>query len=83
MRDSPPTLAPLLQAQGLTVAYRTRNGIVTAVNDVALEVCTGESVALVGESGSGKSTVARAAPGLYARDPRGQQAERCARGSRA
>ena len=56
--------APLLQVQGLTIAYRTRNSSVTAVTDCTLEVRTGESVALVGESGSGTSTVARAALGL-------------------
>jgi ABC-type dipeptide/oligopeptide/nickel transport system ATPase component len=56
--------APLLQAQGLTITYRSRNGKVTAANEVTLEVREGESVALVGESGSGKSTVARAALGL-------------------
>ena len=59
-----PQAAPLLQAEGLTIAYRSRNGSVTAANEVTLEVREGESVALVGESGSGKSTVARAALGL-------------------
>jgi ABC-type dipeptide/oligopeptide/nickel transport system ATPase component len=65
MQDSPTAAAaPLLQAEGLRVVYRSRNGSVAAVQDVTLEVREGESVALVGESGSGKSTVARAALGL-------------------
>ena len=65
MHDKPPSQAAhLLQLQGLTITYRSRNGSVTAANQVTLEVREGESVALVGESGSGKSTVARAALGL-------------------
>jgi ABC-type dipeptide/oligopeptide/nickel transport system ATPase component len=65
MQNSPTAAAaPLLQAEGLRVVYRSRNGSVAAVQDVTLEVREGESVALVGESGSGKSTVARAALGL-------------------
>ncbi|MDB6001932.1 MAG: hypothetical protein JWP52_3631 [Rhizobacter sp.] len=59
------TLArPLLQTDELRVVYRSRNGSVTAVQDVSIVVREGESVALVGESGSGKSTVARAVLGL-------------------
>lgn len=55
---------PLLQTDALRVDYRSRNGNVTAVQDVSIIVREGESVALVGESGSGKSTVARAMLGL-------------------
>jgi ABC-type dipeptide/oligopeptide/nickel transport system ATPase component len=56
--------APLLQTEGLSVAYRSRGGNVVAVQDVSIVVRAGESVALVGESGSGKTTVARALLGL-------------------
>jgi len=54
----------LLRTEGLTIAYRSRGGSTTAVQDLSIEVREGESVALVGESGSGKSTVARAVMGL-------------------
>lgn len=70
MQQSPPQKSPanaqaaLLQTEALRVAYRSRNGTVTAVQDLSIVVREGESVALVGESGSGKSTVARAMLGL-------------------
>jgi ABC-type dipeptide/oligopeptide/nickel transport system ATPase component len=55
---------PLLQTEALTIAYTSRGTRVVAVQDVALVVHAGESVALVGESGCGKTTVARALLGL-------------------
>ncbi len=54
----------LLQIQGLTVAFRTRRGILRAVDDVDLEVNDGDVLGLVGESGCGKSTLAFALLGL-------------------
>ena len=54
---SPPALVDL---RHLTITYRTERGLVSAVDDVTLQMPRGASVGLVGESGSGKSTIALA-----------------------
>jgi peptide/nickel transport system ATP-binding protein len=56
--------APALLVDGLTVEFRTRAGVVKALERVSFAVGKGETVAVVGESGSGKSVMAYAVMGI-------------------
>ena len=49
---------PLLEVKNLKTFFKTRNGIVKAVNDVSYSIYTGKTLGIVGESGSGKSVSA-------------------------
>jgi peptide/nickel transport system ATP-binding protein len=64
------TAAPALAVGGLCVEFRTRSGIVRALDNVSFSVDKGETIALVGESGSGKSVTAYAVMGIL--DPAGR-----------
>lgn len=50
----------IYSVQGLSVKYNTRSGPVHAVDDVSLDIRSGEILGLVGESGCGKSTLGKA-----------------------
>jgi len=49
-----------VNVQGLSVAYRSHRGDVTAADNVSFSVADGEIMGLAGESGSGKSTIGNA-----------------------
>jgi peptide/nickel transport system ATP-binding protein len=48
----------ILQVEDLTLAYHTRAGDVSAVDEVSFSLAEGESLGLVGESGCGKTSLA-------------------------
>ena len=55
---------PLLDVRDLRVSFRTRHGVVTAVDGISFQVGRGEVLGLVGESGSGKSVSMQSILGL-------------------
>jgi oligopeptide/dipeptide ABC transporter ATP-binding protein len=55
---SGPLPVPVLSVKDLQVQFPTREGVVTALDGLSMQVMPGEIVGLVGESGCGKSTAA-------------------------
>lgn len=51
---------PLLEVKNLQVGFRSKKGVIPAVNGVDITLYPGGTLAIVGESGSGKSTTAHA-----------------------
>ncbi|MCB5182063.1 ABC transporter ATP-binding protein [Streptomyces antimicrobicus] len=60
---------PVLEVRDLHVEFKTREGIVRAVNGVNYSVRSGETLAVLGESGSGKSVTAQAIMGILDSPP--------------
>lgn len=55
---------PVLSVDRLSVEFKTRDGVVRAVQDVSFDIHAGSTVAILGESGSGKSVTAQTIMGL-------------------
>ncbi|MDO5350132.1 MAG: ATP-binding cassette domain-containing protein [Lachnospiraceae bacterium] len=50
---------PIIQLKGLGKQFKTANGTVTALDDINLEINSGEIFGIIGLSGAGKSTLVR------------------------
>jgi putative ABC transport system ATP-binding protein len=59
-----PSTQTLIHAQSVSRDYRLGETVIRAVNDLSLEISTGEFLALLGSSGSGKSTLLNLMAGL-------------------
>ncbi len=62
-------MAPLLSVKNLLVEFKTRAGIAKVLNNVSLDVHSGEILGVVGESGCGKSMTALSIMGLVPSPP--------------
>ncbi len=68
MSESSPGLANLLEVRELSVAFKTPDGELRAVDNLSFSLRQGRSLGIVGESGAGKSQTALAILGLLARN---------------
>jgi oligopeptide transport system ATP-binding protein len=65
----PRTGTAVLEVDDLHVEFRTRSGVVNAVNGVTYRLAERETLAILGESGSGKSVSAQAIMGILDSPP--------------
>ena len=68
-RDDDSRPKRLLEVDNLSVEFRTRDGVVNAVNGISYTLDRGETLAILGESGSGKSVSAQAVMGILDTPP--------------
>ncbi|MEO0396650.1 MAG: ABC transporter ATP-binding protein [Cyanobacteria bacterium P01_A01_bin.137] len=64
---STPIQTSVLSVRDLSVEFRTRTGIVKALENISFHINKGETIGIVGESGSGKSVLALAILGILDR----------------
>ena len=57
-------MPPLIEIKGLTKKYRIGREVITALDDVSIDIEAGEFVCLLGPSGSGKTTFLHLVAGL-------------------
>ena len=58
------SIAPLLDVRDLSIAFNTRRGLLTAIDNISFNLIPGEILGVVGESGAGKSLTGAAIIGL-------------------
>ena len=58
-----------IEIKDLVVEYRTRSGVVQALNGLSLSIVKGKTLGLVGETGAGKTTAGLAVLGLIPSPP--------------
>lgn len=62
------TAGALVEADGISKAYRGKTGLVDVLRGVSFALAAGEIVGLLGENGSGKTTLVKTVSGIVTRD---------------
>jgi peptide/nickel transport system ATP-binding protein len=58
--SNPAARSPLVEVKGLKKYFKTKRGLLHAVDDISFSIERGKTLGIVGESGCGKSTAGRA-----------------------